>query len=78
MPRVCASNNDPYDFCRQCFPDERKAKEILDNKGPGPDGRGNCFEYDAEHPDYGGEDYTCFFCRRRLTRQDNYPRKAEL
>lgn len=39
------------------------------NLGDGPDDRGNCFAYDAEHPwyDYG---YRCKTCRCRLTEND--------
>lgn len=73
MPRIYASNNDPIDFCRKCFPvDEAVAVAAYGNKGDGPDGRGNCFEHDADHPDYNGEDYHCVRCQKRLTTKDNY------
>lgn len=73
MPRIYTSANDPLDFCRKCFPDEAEALEKYGDVGDGPDGRGNCFAHDAEHPDYGGEDYHCYECDRRLTNRDNNP-----
>lgn len=39
--------------------------------GDGPDGRGNCFAYDADHPDYAETDYTCHKCDKILTERDN-------
>ena len=72
MPRIYASNNDPIDLCKRCFPiDEEAAKTEFGNKGDGPDGRGNCFEYEAHHPDYGGLGYACYECGRRLADKDN-------
>lgn len=71
MPRVFTSSNDPLDFCRYCFPTERQALSKYGNVGDGPDGRGNCFAYDAEHPDYEGEGYVCYRCRHELDRTDN-------
>lgn len=73
MPRIYASNNDPVDFCRDCFPSEDEAIEEYGGKGDGPDGRGNCFGWDAEHPPYGDEDYRCEQCGSVLTDDDNYP-----
>ena len=73
MPRVFASNNDPYDYCFNCYPiTEAAAHKLHGNAGDGPDGRGDCFEYEADHPCYGGEDYTCHKCKALLTEDDNY------
>lgn len=74
MPRIYTSASDPLDFCRAHFPKtEARAFEIFGDVGDGPDGRGNCFAYDAEHPDYSNEDYRCFkrSCRKPLTDADN-------
>lgn len=71
MPRVCCSTNDPIDFCTAHFPSEKAAREQYGDLGDGPDGRGNCFEYDACHPDYGGERYRCAQCGAELTDFDN-------
>ena len=74
MPRIYTSANDPIDFCQRHFPKtEAEAEARYGNLGDGPDGRGNCFAYDAEHPNYGGEDYRCHDCRKELTEKDNYP-----
>jgi hypothetical protein len=72
MPRIYASNNDPYDYCLRCFPGENSEDAAeLGNKGEGPDGRGNCYGYDAGHPDYEDDEYNCANCGRRLTNEDN-------
>ncbi len=72
MPRIYTSRNDPVDFCQKCFPkSEAAATEQFANMGDGPDGRGNCFDYDAFHPDYDGNDYRCCDCGRLLTDKDN-------
>jgi hypothetical protein len=74
MPRIYDSANDPLDFCRQCYPAEAVAeKKYGDVKktGEGPDGRGNCFGYDAEHPPYEDEEYDCTKCGCRLGENDN-------
>lgn len=71
MPRIYTSTNDPRDYCRRCFPTEAGAKMRWGNVGDGPDGRGNCFDYDSEHPDYEGEGYTCSRCRKELREEDN-------
>jgi hypothetical protein len=71
MPRIFTSANDPLDFCLTCFPSEQDALIEFGNVGNGPDGRGNCFAYNAEHPDYDGEDYECFFCSEPLISEDN-------
>jgi hypothetical protein len=74
MPRIYASNNDPLDFCRDCFPmTEEEAFEEYGNIGDGPDNRGNCFAYEADHPDYEGwpEQYKCETCGGQLTKEDD-------
>ena len=74
MPRIYDSANDPLDFCKECFPEETEAEEEYGNSsktGEGPDDRGNCFSYDAEHPDYEGEEYTCQVCNKLLEAEDN-------
>ncbi len=71
MPRIYASNNDPIDYCFRCFPGPMKAQRLHGDVGEGPDGRGNCFEYNAHHPDYGGCDYHCYSCRKPLDDDDN-------
>lgn len=71
MPRVYASNNDPYDFCRRCFPTEARAEAEYGNLGDGPDDRENCFGWNAEHPDYEDETYCCDDCGRQLKAADN-------
>ena len=73
MPRIFTSASDPIDFCRHCFPSEKSAAKDsrFNNDEEGPDGRGNCFGWDAEHPPYEGEDYKCHDCRSELTEQDN-------
>ena len=71
MPRIYTSASDPLDFCRPHFPSEATAMKRYGHVGDGPDGRGNCFGYDAEHPDYEGEGYHCRTCKKVLTEQDN-------
>jgi hypothetical protein len=72
MPRIYTSDNDPLDFCQHCFPKtEDAAFEEYGNVGDGPDGRGNCFGYDAEHPDYVTEGYCCHICKELLQDGDN-------
>lgn len=75
MPRIYDSASNPLDFCNDCFPDEATAEEEYGNvakTGEGPDGRGNCYSYDDDHPPYDGEDYNCQACGKRLRRQDDY------
>lgn len=72
MPRVFSSNNDPLDFCQECFPTEDEAYLQFGDMGGGPDGRGNCFAYDAEHPTYDGEGYCCFECSQPLDESDDF------
>jgi hypothetical protein len=68
--RIYTSCSDPIDFCKGCAPDEDEAQELFGNGGDGPDGRGNCFDYDCEHPPYDGEGYTCHECGEELTDGD--------
>jgi hypothetical protein len=70
--RIYTSQSDPLDFCRGvCSPSEQEAIEEFGNLGEGPDGRGNCFSYDEEHPPYEETDYKCHRCGDTLTKQDN-------
>lgn len=67
VPRIYTSESNPVDYCRPCFPkSEEKAFALHGHDGDGPDGRGNCFAYDAEHPDYEGGEYTCVLCGEKL------------
>lgn len=70
MPRIYTSCSDPIDFCRSCYPDEDEAIERYSNLGDGPDGRGNCFDYNADHPPYSDCDYRCEDCGAELTDED--------
>ena len=70
MPRIYDGNSDPYDYCLRCFPSEAQAVK-KHGAGEGPDGRGNCFSYNDDHPDYDGEDYKCEKCRKSLTAKGN-------
>lgn len=68
MPRIYTSQSDALDFCVQCFPmRESEAFAEYGDRGDGPDGRGNCFSWNDEHPDYGGDDYRCHGCGCRLS-----------
>jgi hypothetical protein len=72
--RLYTSQSEPLDFCRKCFPSEEEAKRLYANIGEGPDGRGNCFCYDDDHPDYSENrdmGYTCWFCKKKLGKRDN-------
>jgi hypothetical protein len=72
MPRIYSSASDPIDFCRTHFPkSETAARKRFGNVGDGPDGRGNCFSYDDEHPAYENDAYWCHTCRKLLTSNDN-------
>ena len=76
MPRIYDSFGDPIDYCRSGFPTLQEARALHDNPEDlpeeelGPDGRGNCFAYNAEHPPYQGEGYKCFDCGVTLTDDD--------
>lgn len=74
MPRIYDSASNPLDFCRACYPPEPDAERRygqVARTGTGPDNRGNCYGYDAEHPPYEGEDYTCHKCGDALGEEDN-------
>lgn len=71
MPRIYTSTNDPLDFCHNCFPDYAWAEELYGNVGSGPDDRGNCFDYDADHPSYDEMEYSCCECHAPLTGSDD-------
>jgi len=72
MPRIYTSQSEPLDFCLDCFPLEAAAALIYGNLGDGPDGRGNCFAYDAAHPNYEDDPgfYVCEICGEVLTSRD--------
>ncbi len=72
MPRIYTSTNDPLDFCRKCFPEEKTAIKYYGALGDGPDGRGSCFDYDACHPEYYYSGYKCIVCNKELTCHDEY------
>jgi len=69
MPRIYSTASNPYDFCKAHMPPTEEAARAMPllNDGDGPDGRGDCFGYDAEHPEYDGEAYTCTTCGKPLT-----------
>lgn len=71
MPRIRNSFNDPLDFCESCFPSEDEAGDLYEGIGEGPDGRGDCYCYDDDHPPYEDEDYQCESCSSRLGERDN-------
>jgi len=75
MPRIYDSASDPIDFCKRCFPKSEAAAEKqygdVSKTGDGPDGRGNCFGYNEDHPPYEECDYDCEKCGKRLTENDN-------
>ena len=71
MPRIYASNADPIDFCQDCFPAYGTAEEDWGDIGDGPDDRGNCFEYKADHPPYEITGYRCVGCNKPLGVEDN-------
>ena len=74
MPRIYTSRSEPIDFCKRCFPkSEADARDRYACMGDGPDGRGNCFDYEAEHPPYGDleMEYRCYDCRKQLTSKDD-------
>lgn len=70
MPRLYTSESNPLDFHPRCFPSEPVARKRYGNLGDGPDGRGNCFSYDDEHPDYEEMGYSCAKCRKPLKSTD--------
>jgi len=68
MPRIYTSQSDPLDFCIDDFPKtEADAFGWYGYLGDGPDGRGNCFSWDDDHPDYDEDEmYHCHICKKRL------------
>lgn len=68
--RIYTSESDPLDFCIHCQPSEAAAEELYGDLGDGPDGRGNCYAYDAEHPDYEDGGIYCENCGIELDWQD--------
>lgn len=67
MPRIYDSESNPVDYCYKCFPKTKAKAYAIHGGGEGPDDRGDCFSYDAEHPDYGWcEDYECEKCGKVL------------
>lgn len=74
MPRIYTGASDPIDFCVGCMPNNVKAWRHYGviACGEGPDGRGDCYAYGAEHPPYDEfENYACEMCGKRLTERDN-------
>jgi len=72
MPRIYTSSNSPLDFCVRCFPkNEAKAELTYGRMGVGPDGRGNCFSYEADHPDYSCDAYQNNLTNHTLIIDDN-------
>ena len=72
MPRLYNGDSDPLDFCNRHFPKNEALAFARYGAGEGPDGRGNCFGYDCEHPPYsddseGPDAYRCQVCRCVLT-----------
>lgn len=65
MPRIYTGSNEPLDFCSRHFPSTEGIARQRYGEGEGPDGRGNCFEYDASHPPY-DMSYQCLICKRAL------------
>jgi hypothetical protein len=63
--RIYKGNNVPLDFCDNCAPSEALA-DALYSDGIGPDGRDDCYAYDAEHPSYDSGEFYCHGCRERL------------
>jgi hypothetical protein len=53
------------------MPEEAVADKRFGCGHDGPDDRGNCYGYEAEHPDYDGENYVCEKCGAPLTSEDN-------
>lgn len=74
MPRIYRSDDEPLDFCKNCFPNEADAEEEygdVEKWGEGPDKRGNCFGYNSAHPPYVETDYRCETCNRLLVARDD-------
>jgi len=73
MPRIYARNNDPLDFCRAHMPTRDVAEVLYGGAivGDGPDGRGDYYDYDAEHPNYDWDTVYCERCDVLLGERDN-------
>jgi len=71
MPRIQDSRADMHDFCLRCMPSGEGGRAEFGDLGDGPDGRGNCYNFDVEHPDYHGEGYRCEKCGKTLGKRDN-------
>ena len=71
MPRIYNGDSDPVDFCKRCFPKTEAIAKVKYGEGEGPDERGNCFSYDAEHPSYNETDYKCEICGKDLHECDD-------
>lgn len=75
MPRIYTSYNDPLDFCIDCWRykvrTEERARSAYHGGGEGPDGRGDCWGYNEDHPPYEDCDYECEICRKQLGEEDN-------
>lgn len=86
--RIRDTESNAIDLCRSCIPTEAEARKEYGQGSDGPDGRGNCYEYDADSPwffdginDEGDEHiandgYDCAVCNDRLTQNDVHPRIA--
>ena len=74
MPRIYDSVDDPYDYCKKCFPSEAEAKKRHDKKGHiyGPLSAVINISYDAWHPSYDNEDCRCHDCEKPLDGSDDY------
>lgn len=72
MPRIYDSESNPVDYCRKHFPKTEAKAYAIHGGGEGPDDRGDCFAYDAEHPDYPDdpEMYRCYVCGKELGLDD--------
>ncbi len=71
MPRIYDSTSCPHDFCGDCMPNGEDAFNRFGRGPDGPDNRGNCYGYDADHPDYDECDYYCQDCQGQLYSEDN-------
>ena len=86
--RIQNSEAGQVDYCRRCIPTEAEARKEHGQGPDGPDGRGNCYDYDVENPwffdglndegnDYIADDgYDCNKCGERLTQNDVHPKLA--
>jgi len=62
MPRIYDANNNPLDYCYDCF--------ITGKHGFDEDD--NTIDFDADHPPYQDtEGYRCEVCGKLLTEEDN-------